>query len=106
MGFLGLVVQAIVAVFLIQQGYFFQESEPETKLALILLCPLVFLVGTAIRRNAKTGGRPMGIFNMAKALISAYLTFVVVSAIFYGIGMGLYWILVLRPEEGIGRYNN
>lgn len=105
MGFLGFVVQAIVAVFLISAGYDFQESSPETKMALIFLCPLLFMVGTAIKRNARTGGRPMGFFGMIKAVVGSYITFVIVSAVFFGIGMGLYWILVLRPEEGIGRYD-
>ena len=105
MVFLGFVVQAIVAVFLIQMGYGFQDSSPETKMALIALCPLLFMVGTAIKRNARTGGRPMGFFGMIKAVIGAYISFVIVSAVFYLIGMGLYWILVLRPAEGIGRYN-
>lgn len=104
MGFLGIMLQAVTSLCLIYCGYLYQDFTRETILALILGAPLLLMIGAAVRHNAKSSRSPRGFFGMIKLIIGAYITGVVVSAIFFGIGVGLYYILVLRPAEGTGRY--
>ena len=104
MGFLGILVQAVTALLLIYRGYFYQDVTSDLNIALILAAPVLFMIGAAVRHNAKSSRSPRGFFKMIKFIIVSYITGLVVSAIFFGIGVGLYYILVLRPAEGTGRF--
>ena len=105
MGFLGLVVQTMTAVWLVYCGYFFQDNTSEFNLAIVLAAPILFMIGAAIKHNAKAAHSPRGFFAMIKFFIVSYVTGIILSAIFFGLGMGLFYTGLLRPEEGIGRYN-
>jgi len=104
MGFLGLVLQSLIALFLIYQGYVYHENTYELNLAIILGAPIMFMFGSAIRHNAKSARAPRGFFALIKHLIVSYITGVIISALFFGLGFCLYYILVLRPAEGTGRF--
>ena len=104
MKFLGFVLQSIIAVFLIYRGCFHQEWTHELNLALILGAPIMLMFGTAIKQNERSSNLPRGFFAMIKYLIVSYIVGVILAVIFFGIGIGLYHILDLRPAEGVGRY--
>jgi hypothetical protein len=102
MSFLGLLVQIITVIFLMYSGYFYQDTTRELNIALILAAPILFMFGAAIKHNAKTSRSPRGFFAMIKMIIVSYIVGVILAAIFFSAGIGLYYILVLRPAEGAG----
>ena len=103
MSFLGFIVQSMIALFLVYKGYYYEQSSMEMTGALILACPILFMIGSAIRHNAKSKNR-LGFFGAIKLVIVSYGTGLVLSAIFFGIGIGLQHLLELRPPPGTGRY--
>jgi hypothetical protein len=102
MSFLGLLVQIITVIFLMYSGYFYQDTTRELNIALILAAPILFMFGAAIKHNAKTSRSPRGFFAMIKMIIVSYIVGVILAAIFFSAGIGLYYIIVLRPAEGAG----
>lgn len=102
MSFLGFLVQLATALYLVYSGYGYQGSSMELNGAIVLVCPLLFMFGSAVRHNAKSSGRA-GFIGAIKMIVSGYILGLVLSAVFFGLGMGLMHILELSPEEGSGR---
>lgn len=102
MPFLGFLVQLATALYLIYLGHGYQNASMEFNGAVVLLSPLLFMFGSAVRHNAKTSGRA-GFIGAIKMIVSGYILGLVLSAVFFGLGMGLMHILELSPEAGSGR---
>ncbi len=103
MKFLGFVVHLIIALMLVYKGYYYQETSIEMNGALILAAPILFMIASAIRHNSKSKSK-LGFLGSIKLVISSYGTGLVISAIYFGVGMGLQHLLELRPPPGTGRY--
>jgi hypothetical protein len=102
MSFLGFLVQFATALYLIYSGYGYQHASMELNGAIVLLCPLLFMFGSAVRHNAKTSGRA-GFLGAIKMILTGYIMGLILSAVFFGLGMGLMHVLELSPEPGSGR---
>lgn len=103
MAFLGLLVQLITVLFLMFSGFYHQDASREMNTAIILAAPILFMFGAAIKHNEKSSRSPRGFFAMIKLIIVSYIVGVILAAIFFGVGIGLHYILILRPAEGAGR---
>ncbi len=103
MAFLGLLVQLITVLLLMYSGYYYQDASRELNMAIILAAPILFMFGAAIKHNEKTSRSPRGFFAMIKLIVVSYVVGVILAAFFFGVGIGLQYILVLRPAEGAGR---
>ncbi len=95
-------MQFATALYLIYSGYGYQHASMELNGAIVLLCPLLFMFGSAVRHNAKTSGRA-GFLGAIKMILTGYIMGLILSAVFFGLGMGLMHVLELSPEPGSGR---
>lgn len=101
MGLLGLFLQLAILLYITLMGYNF-----ELHWLFLGLAPLGLMVGQMIRKtNSKQrfwGGNGGGVL---AGIFKTYCIAALITAIFFGLGYGIYHILELRPEEDIGRYD-
>ena len=103
MSFLGFIVQFATASFLMYSGYYFQDTPYELMGAMILGCPLILMIGAAMRHRGRNV-EVHGFFGTIKRFISGYFNGIVLCVVFFAVGIGAYYIMQLSPAPGTGSY--
>lgn len=101
MGFLGILLQLAIGLYVILMGYNF-----EVHWLFLVLAPLGIMVGHMVQKtNSKQrfwGGNGSGVLG---GIFKSYMVAALITAICFGLGYGIYHILELRPPDEIGRYD-
>jgi hypothetical protein len=101
MGLLGFLLQLAIALYVGVMGFNF-----EVHYLFLALAPLGLMVGHMIRKtNSKQRFWGGGGTDVITGIFKSYLIGALLTAIFFGVGYGIYHILELRPEDEIGRYD-
>ena len=100
MGLLGFLLQLGTALYVMYLGYNF-----EINYVYLLVAPLGFLFGHMVRKSNHSlsywAGKGGGVLS---GIIKSYLTGLVLTAIFFGLGYGIMHVMMFEPAEGVGRY--
>ena len=99
MGFLGTLLNIIIAVWIMYFGF-----NGEFVLLYLSLAPIGFMLGHILRKRSKTSSIWRTEHrNIFVALVTQYIIGVILVAVFYGIGVGMEILYELRLPEGSGR---
>ena len=100
MGFIGFMVQLAVAGLVLYMGYTVQLYWP-----ILLLCPFGFMLGQFMRTSAKSrADRQIKFTQKVSNFLTAYVVFLVLTAVVFGVGFALLNVLEKRPPPGTGTW--